>query len=122
MSPETTTLPPVPRSVIAADPAAPVAVAVAAGHRDPAQVADRGPGLLEPVVVDLHRPGVHRVARPAVVRVLLGGQVGHRAGRGPAAAAGAELGERRLAAAGQDVAGGGVDGPVGGGVLGVDPP
>ena len=70
-------------------------------------------------VGDLDRPVVVGVAGPAVVRVLLGRQVGDGAGGGPAAARRPELGEGGVAAPPQDPAPGGGDRVVGGGVLGV---
>ena len=79
-----------------ADAATPLAVAVPGGDRQPGQVPDLRPGALDGRVGDPQRPVVDRVARPAVVRVLDRGQVGHRPRRGPAAGARGELRERRL--------------------------
>ncbi len=80
-------------------------------------VPSHGPRLLHRGAGHRRGPRVHRVAGEAVVRVGLGRQVGQAAGRGPAAAARAELGERRLAAVGQHLAGGRGDGGVAARVL-----
>ena len=79
------------------------------------------PGHLASTSVSLTcgRPGVHRVAGPAVVGVRLGGQVRHRSGGGPPAAAGGELRERGRALVHQGLVRGRLDRVVGGRVLGV---
>ena len=100
-------------------PAAPLAVAVAGVDGDRGQGADRRIVLLDVAGGEGQRPGAVGVAGPPVVRVLLRDEVGLRAGGGPAAVAGGELRERRLAGRVEaDLAGGGLDGGVRRRVLG----
>ncbi len=96
------------------DPAAPLAVAVAVGHADPAQRPHLRVALLQVAGAQRGGPGVDRVADRTVPVVLARDQVGHVAGRGPAAVAAGVLGEDRRAVVGAHHASRGPDRVAGG--------